>query len=57
MLGIICFLICRMKPKMEDIYAHINLLNIIMGDDTYNDFGGGLYILTSLNACFQILET
>ena len=40
-LGIICFLICRMKAKLKEIYASISLFSAIQGEDSVGDFGVG----------------
>lgn len=57
MLGILCFLIGRIKPKMGHIYAQVNLLNSIEDEEIGHEFGAGMYMLTCLNAAFLFLRT
>ena len=55
--AIVCFLLCRLKPKLREIYAALSLLTAVHGDEMTGEMGAGEYMLTTLNAAFELLKT
>lgn len=57
LLSIISFLICRMKPKIVEIYTQLHLLNSIFGDDAQAIFDDASYLLISFIGAFEFLTS
>lgn len=53
LLGILCFILCRMKPKLLEVYCQIMLLVIIYGDSVNLIFESASYMITAFQASFE----
>lgn len=50
LIGILCFLICRMKAKLPEIYAQIAFLRVVYGDEVTLSFESASYMVTAFMA-------
>lgn len=48
-----CFLLCRLKPKLLEIYSQIVLLTVVYGDSVNLVFETASYMVTTFQAGFD----
>ena len=57
MLGIICFMLCKLRAKMLDIYCQIQLLAVAYGDNLASIFESASYMVSTMSAAFDYLSS
>lgn len=57
LIGILCFLVCRMKAKLPEIYAQIAFLRVAFGDDLTLSYESASYMVTAFMATLEYIET
>ena len=56
MLGIICFMLCKLKAKMLNLYCQIQLLSVAYGDNLASAFESASYMVSTMSAAFDYLS-
>jgi hypothetical protein len=57
LLGILCFLVCRMKAKLPEIYSQIMFLRVAYGEEVTLIYESASYMVTAFMATFEFIES
>jgi hypothetical protein len=57
MLGIMCFMLCKLKAKMLHIFCQLQLLSVAYGDNLASAFESASYMVSAINAAFDFLAS
>lgn len=57
LLSIICFMLCRMKAKIDVIYAQLMVLHVVYGESILTEHDTASYIVTAMLASIDYLKS
>ena len=57
MLGIVCFMLCKLRAKLLAIFCQLQLLFVAYGDNLASVFESASYMVSTITAAFDYLAS